>query len=153
VRRIATALSLLATGLFAGCYASTEPATDVGPDSATLHARGTANSGDAISYFKYWVTGRVRAEDWYSVTRLRNWPAGSSGPISDKATGLAAGTSYSFTLCGNDVGTPEACAQTRTFTTKPAVEDAVHGSFWAGCCSGFSVDAKSGPSGEHPQAS
>lgn len=144
-------LGVTATMVLVGCYASTEPATDVGPDSATLRAHGTANNGEAVSSFRYWVTGRVTAEDNYFTTQARHWPPGSSGPISDKASGLAAGTSYSFTLCGQDVGGPQACAQTRTFTTKAAVEDAARGGFWAGCCSTFSVDAESGPSGENPR--
>jgi hypothetical protein len=93
----------------------------------------------------------VAAEDNYLTTETRHWPGGSSGPISEKVTGLAAGTSYSFVLCGQDLGGSQACAQTRTFTTKPAVEDAARGSFWSGCCSSFSVDAKSGPSGENPR--
>jgi hypothetical protein len=139
----------------AGCYGSTEPATDVAIDSATLNGHGTANNGRAHSYFQYWLTGSEREP--FRAGGV-DWPAGASGPFSAKATNLAAGSSYSFKLCGWDIlpeggGGPETCAQTRTFTTKPPVEDAVRGGFWAGCCSRFDVDAKSAPNGTNSRGS
>lgn len=133
---------------FAGCYGSTEPATNVGPESATLQARGTANNGPAHGGFQYWLT---------SADRIRKgtgeaFPAGASGPVSHRVTGLAAGSSYSFRACGSDDnGGERVCAQTRTFTTQPPVEDAVMGYFYAGCCSTFDLDAHSGPTGEKPR--
>ncbi len=137
----------------AGCYGSTEPATDVGPESATLRGHGTANNGPAHSWFEYWLTGSesdpLRAGD-------QTWPAGASGPISAKVNHLTAGSSHSYRLCGydeNPEGTNTICAQTRTFTTKPAVEDSVRGGFWAGCCSRFDVDARSGPNGASSRGS
>jgi hypothetical protein len=45
-RGLLIGLACMACG---GCYASTEPATDVGQSSATLHAHGTANNGEATS--------------------------------------------------------------------------------------------------------
>lgn len=134
----------------AGCYGSTEPATDVGIDSATLHGQGTANNGRAHSYFEYWLTGSSDPEP--PRAGGYDFPAGASGPISTKVTNLAAGSSYSFKLCGHDFtaegeGGPDICAQTRTFTTKAPVEDALRGGFWAGCCSRLDIDAKSAPNG------
>lgn len=149
-------LSVAVLGLtLAGCYGSTEPATDVGIDSATLNGYGTANNGRAHSYFEYWLTGSEHdpfRAGGYDV------PAGARGPISAKLRNLPAGSSYSFRLCGYDYnaegeGGPEVCAQTRTFTTKPPVEDSVRGGFWSGCCSRFQVDAKSAPTGANPSGS
>jgi hypothetical protein len=140
----------------AGCYGSTEPATDVGIDSATLNGHGTANNGRAHAYFQYWLTGASDAEP--PRAGGYDYPAGASGPISAKATNLAAGSSYSFRLCGWDInaeggGGPEVCAQTRTFTTKPPVEDALRGGFWSGCCSRLDIDAKSAPNGTNARGS
>jgi hypothetical protein len=42
--------------ILSGCYGSTEPATDIGPESAKLNARGTANNGPAHGGFEYWLT-------------------------------------------------------------------------------------------------
>jgi hypothetical protein len=149
------------SGLFvalavAGCYGSTEPATDVGIDSATLNGQGTANNGRAHSYFQYWLTGSSDAEP--PMAGGYDFPAGASGPISAKVTNLAAGSSYSFRLCGWDInaegeGGPESCAQTRTFTTKAPVEDALRGGLWAGCCSRLDIDAKSAPNGTNARGS
>ena len=136
--------------VLAGCSGSTEPASDVGPDSATLNARGTADNGNAYSYFEYQLNGRVGGP---RTTPLRPWPAGSSGPISEKVRVLEANSTYSFRVCGGDDGASPVCAQTRTFTTKPAVQDEVYGTYRAGCCLLFSVDAASGPSGESPHGS
>jgi hypothetical protein len=151
--RARSALALLAVAavaVLAGCYGSTEPATDVGIDSATLNGQGTANNGRAHAYFEYWLTGA--SDDEPPRAGGYDYPAGASGPISAKVTNLAANSSYSFHVCGYDYnaegeGGPESCAQTRTFTTKPPVEDALRGGFWAGCCSRLDIDAKSAPNG------
>jgi hypothetical protein len=138
----------------AGCYGSTDPATDVGIDSATLHGYGTANNGPADTWFEYGPTGYDRP----LTVGAGTWPAGARGPVSAKVTGLAAGASYSFKLCGRDrygdgSSGDAICAQTRTFMTKPPVEDSVKGHLNAGCCSGLSVDAASGPNGSNPRGS
>jgi len=138
----------------AGCYGSTEPATDFGTDSATLNARGTADTGRAHSYFQYWLTGTTDPERMFR-TGDQDWPSGASGPFSTKATGLAASSSYSFKVCGWDYigeneGGQEACAQVRTFTTKPPVEDSIVGKFGFGRSSHYEVDAHSSPSGAAP---
>jgi hypothetical protein len=152
-RRLA-AVAVLGLTL-AGCYGSTEPATDVGIDSATLNGHGTANNGRGHSYFYYWLTGSERDP---SRAGDQDWPAGASGPFSAKVIYLAAGSSYSFKLCGYDInaqgdGGPEICAQTRTFTTKAPVEDALRGGSWAGCCSHLDIDAKSAPNGTNARGS
>jgi hypothetical protein len=139
----------------AGCYGSTQPATDVSTDSATLRGQGTANNGRAHIYFYYWLTGSERDP---ALAGGFNVPAGASGPVSANVTKLAAGSSYSFKLCGYDYnsegeGGPEICAQTVTFNTKQPVEDALRGGFWAGCCSRLDIDAKSAPYGTNPHGS
>jgi hypothetical protein len=134
----------------AGCYASTEPATNVGPESAKLNARGVANSGPASSYFEYWLTGSTQAHDNIAAG---SWPAGASGPFSKVVTLLSADADYSFRVCGSDDGAQSHCAQTRSFKTLPAVEDSVEGAFFHACCASLNVDATSGPSGENPHGS
>jgi hypothetical protein len=129
-----------------GCYASTEPATDVGSTSAQLNARGTANNGPATSRFEYWITGATTRQS----TPPQSWPAGASGPFSAKVTGLAASTSYSFRVCGadNSGGGATTCAQTRAFKTSAPVEDSAVG-YWPNSPHFFGeVDAHSGPSGQ-----
>lgn len=131
-----------------GCYGSTEPATDVGPESATLNAEGTADNGRVFTKFQYGLTGRVGNP---LEVGAGPFPAGASGPFSAKVSHLAAGSNYSFRMCGTDDGDENyICAQTRTFTTPPPVEDSAYGEWFAGCCHTFSVDARSGPLGESP---
>jgi len=135
----------------AGCYASTNPATEVGPESARLNAHGTADDGPANSYFEYWLTGSTQT---HSFEPAGTWPAGASGPFSKVVTRLSANADYSFRVCGQDQDEQESyCAQTRTFMTSPAVEDSVRGGYSHTCCSHFDVDASSGPSGENAHGS
>lgn len=154
--RVVAALcaGLLSVAVFAGCYASTEPATEVGPEGATLNARGTANNGGARSWFELEITGRDGLPG--RVGEHFNWPAGASGPFSTKVSGLSAKSEYSFRVCGADDGEPDEgapCAQTRTFTTPVATRDSVHGGWFGGCCASEGVSATSGPSGETPTGS
>jgi hypothetical protein len=140
-------LSLVAALPLAGCYASTEPATKVGGESATLNARGTANNGPANSWFEYWQTGT-------SNTRLSDplhFPAGASGGFSAGVNGLAANTSYSFRVCGTDTAAYDRnCAQTRTFKTGAAVNDLASGDWNVSPHFNGTVDAHSGPAGQDP---
>ena len=132
--------------LFAGCYGSTEPATNAGPESATLNARGSASNGPATSWFEYWVSGATNRDQ----TGTRHWPAGARGPFSDSVDGLYASKTYLFRLCGSDdAGGSDVCAQTRQFTTSAPVQDSAVG-FW-GRLSSFNgrVDAHSGPAGQN----
>ena len=150
--RAAAPTALLVSLALAGCVGSTEPATDVQAKQATLNARGTANNGPATSFFEYWPTG---APDLARRTDGQRWPAGASGAFSETARRLAADQPYSFRACGRDEqaqGDP-ICAGTRTFTTRPATEDAVHGSYFHPGSTGLSVNATSGPSGEQPRGS
>lgn len=138
--------ALAAIGLlaFAGCYGSTEPATEPGPESAKLNAQGTANNGPATSWFEYWVTGPNPVK----TTTTRHWPAGVSGPFSEKVTGLYMSTSYSFRVCGkDDSGGAPACAQTRTFRTALGNYDSVVGSWFPSPHFEGSVDARTSASG------
>jgi hypothetical protein len=134
---------------FAGCYGSTEPATDVGIASAKLNARGTADRGPATSWFEYWLTSSSSPP---AKTDPLHWPAGASGHFGVNVSGLAANSSYSFRLCGtNDSTGGSICAQTLTFKTLP-VEDSVTGFFdiGGGGAQG-TIDAHSGPSGQNPR--
>jgi hypothetical protein len=150
-RRTLVGLGVAATMALAGCYASTEPATDVGPESAKLNARGTANHGPASSYFEYWLTGSSQAHD---TVPAGSWPAGASGPFSKTVTRLSADADYSFRVCGSDQDAQEnSCAQTRAFKTPPAVEDSVKGGYFHACCASLNVNATSGPSGDNAHGS
>jgi hypothetical protein len=145
-RPIVIGLGVLGLAVLPGCYASTEPATEVGPETAKLNAHGTANNGPASAYFRYWLTG---APDQELVSDPIHFPAGATGPFSKKVGGLAADSEYTFKVCGADDGAgEEVCAQTRTFTTAPAVEDSVVGGASSGCCFSVRVDARAGPNGE-----
>ncbi len=149
---------MVAAVALTGCYASTEPATGVRFDGAGLNAQGTANSGPASSYFEYWPTASPGAR---LSTIPRDWPAGAHGPFSETIDAdafpggpLAAGTAYSFRVCGNDRGASPVCAQTRTFTTPAAGADVVEGS-WSFIegnphSNRGSVHASSGPAGQNP---
>jgi hypothetical protein len=144
---LAPALTLAA--LMAGCYGSTEPATNIGEDSATLNGSGTANNGPARSRFDYWAGLDPNSTREFGETPTRDWPAGASGPISERITHLFVNTQYSFRLCGGDAGGP-ACAQTRTFSTPPFAGDYVQGHFITdGLSTRRRFRARSGPAGEN----
>ena len=143
--RVWAPLATVATAVaLAGCYGSTEPATKITFDGATLNARGTANNGQAESWFELWKTGSTGA---HSQLGHQTWPAGASGPFTYAQTNLVPNTNYSFRVCGNDVGGDPACAQTRTFTT--ADGDTASGTFLdPDATHGVQFDAWSGPHGE-----
>ncbi len=153
-RMVVGGLSMVSALALAACYGSTEPATNIGEDSATLHARGTANHGPATSYIEYWTDGDPLPGQSRPRTPTRSWPAGVSGPFSEKVSDLLVASQYSFRLCGNDQGAEPVCAQTRTFATPTPTGDYVKGSF-AGLspliASPYTVrfNARSGPSGEN----
>ena len=137
----------------AGCYASTEPATEISIRGATLNARGTANEGPASSYFEY---GPTSVAGFQLRTPHLRWPAGASGPFSDTTRFLGplyADTEYKFRVCGSDeedLNAPTVCAQTRTFRTPPATRDAVLGGWRFGLSVGSAageVDASAKPDG------
>jgi hypothetical protein len=145
-RRVLIGLIALTSG---GCYASTEPATEVQQSSAKLHAHGTANNGEAQSYFELWPTGSPSRQ--VSTGQGFLWPAGASGPFSRIVDGLYPSTPYSFRLCGRDLTAADfVCAQTRTFTTAAATKDEVWGGWFAGPSFNGTIRTKAGPSGESP---
>jgi hypothetical protein len=144
-RGLLIGLACMACG---GCYASTEPATDVGQSSATLHAHGTANNGEAQSAFELWPTGSPSRP--VSTGQGFRWPAGASGPFSARVEGLYPSTNYSFRICGRDLdGGPFVCAQTRTFTTKAATQDELWGGFFGSPSFNGYVRAKADPDGQN----
>lgn len=112
--RLAIAIVVLALSALSGCYGQTDYASLVGQSSATLNGRGTADDGAAAVYFEYWRTADPASK---STTPPKNVPDGAAGPFSQRVTGLAAGTPYSYRLCGTDPGEGPVCAQTRTFHT------------------------------------
>jgi hypothetical protein len=142
--------TVVAALLAAGCYGSTQPATERGPSSVRLNATGTANNGPAYSFFEY---NKVITPGTVLTTPRRTWPAGATGSFGEVVSGLSGATTYSFRLCGGDQGSAPSCAQYRQFqTTGPAGKDSVQGGWitghGAGAPSGF-VNAVSGPSGEN----
>jgi hypothetical protein len=148
-RRLLIGLIGLACMAWAGCYASTEPATEVQQSSAKLHAHGTANNGEATSYFELWPTGLPSLQ--VSTGQGFHWPAGASGPFSRTVEGLYPSTPYSFRVCGrDDSGGNAVCAQTLAFTTTAATKDEVWGGWFAGPSFNGTIRTKAGPSGESP---
>jgi hypothetical protein len=144
VRPACAAVGAVLAALLAGCYGSTEPATDVGEATATLHAKGTTNNGPAQSFFEYWPTADPGRK---STTSPHDWPGGVSGRFSQPVSELSQGTKYTFRMCGNDEGQAPVCAQNRTFETQ--APDTASGS-GANANSRGGLNASSGPSGEHP---
>jgi hypothetical protein len=148
--RVTCVIGVLLTIALAGCYGSTEPATNVTPETAQLNGQGTANNGPASAIFRYRLVG----DDEEFTTEPIHFPAGASGPFSRKVTGLAADSQYAFQLCGVDDGQDGLiCANTRTFTTPPAVEDSLTGSYFSPCCYSWDVNAHAGPNGENARGS
>jgi hypothetical protein len=139
-RLVAAALVPIA---FAGCYGSTEPATDVTTDAATLHGRGTANNGPVDTWFEYRPT---HAPETRSTSSSQTYPGGVSGPFSQRVSGLQSATDYTFRLCGSDQG-GEVCAQVRRFATGGG--DSVRGEADEGEKLAR-ANASSGPAGESP---
>jgi hypothetical protein len=147
--RALAAVVIAAGAAFTGCYGSTEPATNITGDTATLNGQGTANNGDARIYFQLWNTKTGVHRD----TPEQYVHAGASGPFVVNVRALEANTGYSFRLCGSDVDpVREVCAQTRTFTTGPLRNDWVQASWAVGAGTGFSggVYARGEPNGENP---
>jgi hypothetical protein len=145
---------LVFTALCAGCYGSTEPATDIGEATATLRGQGTANNGPASSYFEYWTDGDPLPGQARPRTPTRSWPARASGPITERVSDLLVASRYSFRLCGSDQGAAPVCAQTRAFSTPTPAGDYVKGSFSGtapptGIAYTVRFNARSGPTGEN----
>jgi hypothetical protein len=150
--RLVAVAGVLLLSTCAGCYGSTEPATQITQDSARFNARGTADNGPATSYFEY---GPTNGTGFLRTTAWRSWPAGASGPFHEDVTGLLPATPYEFRLCGHDDSSgSDACAQKRSFTTVKPPGDGVEAIFYAlplpPRAVQVRVSARSGPSGEQP---
>jgi hypothetical protein len=149
--RVAGAVALLGLVAFAGCYASTEPATEITQDSARLNARGSANNGPAVSHFEY------RPSNGTGFTRYttpQNWPADASGAFSQKVTDLLPATPYAFQVCGRDTSAADdVCANKRAFSTPTPAGDGVQARFWLydpnRTSPGVTVSARSGPAAQN----
>ena len=74
--RVFIGVAALGLAALCGCYGSTEPATEIGPESAKLIARGTADNGPAHGGFQYWLTNADRIRK----ATGQAFPAGASGP-------------------------------------------------------------------------
>ncbi len=147
-RRLSLAAVVVSTLTLAGCFGSTEPATDVTVTSAKLQARGSTGSSAAYSFFQYWPAAHPsrRVE-----TPRKDWPANVSGPFAATVSRLAVDTPYSFRMCGGDAGRAPVCAQTRAFRTVTPDGDLVIGiGEMAEEFRPLEINARSGPSGENP---
>lgn len=138
-------LGMAAVLLLSGCYGSTEPATDIGIDSATLRAYGDTEGSPTTSWFQYW---RTSAPGSINTTVSHDWPAHVRGPVNQPVSGLDPITQYSFRLCGSTGGGAPVCAQTRSFRTLDG--DVVTAILRSGGVDA-SLRAVSGPQGEAPR--
>jgi hypothetical protein len=147
--RVACVIGVLFTIALAGCYGSTEPATNIGLDSATLNAQGKANNGPAQAWFKYWSPNLFGSD---RTTPKRSLPAGASGPFSERVNGLERGIEYRFQLCGNDAGKAAVCAPSRSFETLGGDRVVGSGTGSSGTnTASLTIDARSGPTGRGPR--
>lgn len=132
VRLVVVLLGVVIVLSVSGCYGSTEPASDIGFDHATLNGRGTTNNGPADVHFEMWTTARPSER---GGTLPKTIPGGVTGPFSQPNSpfgpyALVPDTDYSFRLCGRDQGAQnEVCAQTRTFRTLKPTGDLLRGFF------------------------
>ncbi len=159
-KRLVSGVTILASALtLAACSGSTDPATNIGIDQATLHGHGTTSSSTHV-FFQFWPTAHPQ---YLSTTTGRDIGGGVSGPVSETTArypepiggAMAYGTKYSVRLCGQDQGaTQPICAQTLTFKTAAPAGDVVKGAFMEriGHDQGF-IDAHSDPSGANPGGS
>jgi hypothetical protein len=129
MRLLVALLATVAAVGVSGCYGSTEPATDIGFDHATLNGHGTTNNGPADVYFELWPTNQPSQR---GSTNGRTIPGGVTGPISLPDSpfgpyGLNPDTDYSFRLCGREGSKDPVCAQIRTFRTQKPTGDLLRG--------------------------
>jgi FG-GAP-like repeat len=103
--------------VLAGCYAQTEPASDVGSNSATLNAHGFTTGKQAQAFFQYSSAKNALGTGFGLQTPTLTFPPNASGPFTAKVSGLSPGTNYWFRVCGNDVGDQPFCNSDLEFTT------------------------------------
>jgi hypothetical protein len=132
VRVVVVLLGAVIVLSVSGCYGSTEPASDIAFDHATLNGRGTTNNGPADVRFELWTTALPSER---GTTLTKTIPGGVTGPFAQPNSpfgpyALVPDTQYSFRLCGRDQGAQnEVCAQTRTFRTLKPSGDLLRGFF------------------------
>ncbi len=103
--------------LLAGCYAQTEPATNVGSTSATLNAHGYTTGHSAQAFFQYSTAKNALGTGFGLQTPTLNFGPNLSGPFAADVSGLSSGSNYFFRVCGNDAGRQPACNSDLEFTT------------------------------------
>lgn len=140
---------VLGVAVLAGCYGSTEPATDIGERTATLKARGTTEDVPARSYFEFTPVENILG---LRTTDARNWPAGVTGPVSERVTDLLVAAEYEFRFCGADSGEQPVCAQWRRFTTATPGGDYARGEavFFQPRALAVRANVSAGPQGQSP---
>lgn len=96
---------------------STDPATDIGQASATLHGTLDDMGGEiiAIVYFEYRQQG---ASTWQTTSQDS---LTGTGPFSDTISGLTPATTYEFRSVVTASREPTATGSIETFTTAPPV--------------------------------
>ena len=152
-RPLSILLALASSIAVAGCYGSTEPATEIGERSARLNGQGTMNNGPGQVFFEYHRPLRSG-----SGTTPVNVPGGASGPFSQRVTGLRGATEYEFRLCATEEARPTGeaiCAQRRKFRTDTPDGDRVDAiySFFQSRTTFARIEAASGASGQNPSGS
>jgi len=90
---------------------TTQPATYIDDTGATLNANGSAGGKATTYWFEYGTTS-----NYGRPTPDRLVAADASGPVSERVSGLAAGTTYNFRACASNAD-GRGCAANRTFTT------------------------------------
>jgi VCBS repeat protein len=113
---VAVVAALGALGL-AGCYAQTEPASDVGSTSATLNAHGLTTGKQGQAFFQYSTSKNALGTGFGLQTPTLTFPPNVSGPFTARVSGLSPGTNYWYRVCGNDVGDQPFCNSDLEFTT------------------------------------
>jgi VCBS repeat protein len=103
--------------VLAGCYAQTEPASDVGSTSATLNAHGFTAGKQGQAFFQYSSAKNALGTGFGQQTPTLTFPTGVSGPFTARVSGLSPGTNYWYRVCGNDVGDRPFCNSDLEFTT------------------------------------
>src|SRR2546429_7777135 len=100
----AAAGAVVSAVVLAGCYAQTEPASDVGSNSATLNAHGFTTGKQGQAFFQYSSAKNALGTGFGLQTPTLTFPPGLSGPFTARVSGLSPGTNYWFRVCGNDGG-------------------------------------------------
>src|SRR5437764_15023609 len=98
------ALATICCLALAGCYAQSEPASNVGSSAATLNAHGFTGSSPAQAFFQYASAKNALGTGFGLQTPTMNFGPNLSGPFAATVSGLMPATNYFFRVCGNDAG-------------------------------------------------